>query len=152
MTAKQRSQLQAIENVLSAMVAELAPRVIMPNPEKQRLLGIADETMLVPVGSRRAITVCANTSGGWLIKEFETTTGALVPMWEESGDLTDDLVIAVVLGAAVGSLQEQIELDEPDKPELEPLHAVLKARHTQLIDQGLESFEFEADEPELAAS
>jgi hypothetical protein len=147
MTAKQRSQLQGIENVLSAMVAELQPRVIMPDASKQKALGIADETMLVPVGNRRAITANATPKGGWAIQEFDTSSGELVPIWKEDGELTDELVIAVVLGAAVGSLQEQIELGGDDAVMLSGVHAILTARHSQLIDQGLESFEFEADEP-----
>ena len=152
MTAKQRAQLQNIENILSAMVSELVPRVISPSAEKQKALGLADEAMLVPVGSRRAITASPLTNGGWSIQEFDTSSGGLVPIWKEDGDLADDLVIAVVLGAAVGSLQEQVELNGDDKAELEALHALLKARHTQLIEQGIESFEFEAADAQLVDS
>jgi hypothetical protein len=147
MTAKQREQLQGVENILSAMVAELQPRVILPSADKQLALGIAEETMLVPVGARRAITASPLEKGGWSIQEFDTSTGGLVPIWKEDGDLSDELVIAVVLGAAVGSLQEQVELGGEDKPALESLHTLLKARHTQLIENGLDSFEFEATEP-----
>ncbi len=143
MTANQRSQLRSIENTLSAMVAELQPRVILPDDEKQKALDIAEETMLVPVGRRRAITASPMGNGGWSVQEFDTSSGGLIPIWREDGELTESLLIAVVLGAAVGSLQEQIELDGDDRPALELLHALLKARHTQLIEQGLESFEFE---------
>lgn len=146
MTANQRSQLQSIENALSAMVAELQPRVIMPDADKQKALHLAEETMLVPVGARRAITASPMGKAGWSIQEFDTSSGALVPIWKEDGELTESLVIAVVLGAAIGSLQEQIERGGDDTATLEALHTVLKARHTQLIDQGLESFEFEAAE------
>ena len=140
MTAKQRAQLQKVENILSAMVAELQPRVIMPSADKQKALGLAEETMLVPVGSRRALTASPLDKGGWSIQEFDTSAGGLTPIWKEDGELPDDLVIAVVLGAAVGSLQEQIEAGDAT---LKALHTLLKARHTQLIDQGLDSFEFE---------
>ena len=146
MTAKQRRQLATVENILSAMVSELEPRVIMPSADKQKALGLAEETMLVPVGSRRALTASPLDKGGWSIQEFDTSAGGLTPIWKEDGELPDDLVIAVVLGAAVGSLQEQVELDGDDKAQLEALHVVLKARHTQLIEQGIESFEFEAAE------
>lgn len=152
MTARQRRQLQNVENILSAMAAELTPRVIMPSADKQRELGIADETMLVPVGTRRAITASPLEKGGWSIQEFDTSGGGLVPIWKEDGELPDDLVVAVVLGAAVGSLQEQVELNGDDVVELTLLHTTLKARHTQLIEFGLDSFEFEAAEPELVDS
>jgi hypothetical protein len=152
MTAKQRRQLQNVENILSAMVAELQPRVIMPAADKQKALGLAEETMLVPVGKGRALTASPLDKGGWSIQEFDTSSGGLVPIWKEDGDLPDDLVIAVVLGAAVGSLQEQVEQGGDDKAELEALHAVLKARHTQLVEQGIESFEFEAAETLLVDS
>lgn len=131
------------------MVAELEPRVILPSEEKQKALGIAEETMLIPVGGRRAITACATLTGDWSITEFDTTSGELVPLWQEKGELANDLVIAVVLGAAVGSLQEQLELTGADAVTTEQRetltfqHAVLKARHTQLVEQGLDSFEFE---------
>ncbi len=131
------------------MVAELEPRVILPSAEKQKALGIAEETMLIPVGPRRAITACATASGEWSITEFDTSSGDLVPLWQEKGELDEGLVIAVVLGAAVGSLQEQLELTGADavaaeqREQLTFQHAVLKARHTQLVEQGLDSFEFE---------
>jgi hypothetical protein len=105
--------------------------------------------MLVPVGTGRAITASPMGSAGWSIQEFDTSSGALVPIWKEDGELTESLVIAVVLGAAVGSLQEQIEQGGDDAAALSGLHALLKARHTQLIEQGLDSFEFEAAEPAL---
>lgn len=146
MTAKQRAQLQKVENILSAMVAELVPRVIMPSAEKQKALHLAEETMLIPVGSGRAITVSPQNNGKWSITEFDTSSGGLAPIWEESAELTDDLVIAVVLGAVVGSLQEQIEADADDMAALESLHQLLAARQTQLIEEGLDSFEFEAAE------
>ena len=146
MTANQRSQLRSIENTLSAMVAELQPRVILPDADKQNALGLAEETMLVPVGARRAITASPMGMGEWSIQEFDTSGGALVPMWKEEGELTESLLIAAVLGAAVGSLQEQIEQGVDDRLAFQALHALLKARHTQLIDQGLESFEFETTE------
>ncbi len=141
MTANQRSQLRSIEDRLSAMVAELQPRVILPDADKQKELNLAEETMLVPVGARRAITASPMGAAGGSVQEFDTSSGALVPIWKEDGELTESLVIAVVLGAAVGSLQEQIEQGDAA---LTPLHALLKARHTQLIDHGLESFEFES--------
>ncbi len=124
------------------MVSELQPRVILPDADKQKELNLAEETMLVPVGARRAITASPMGAAGWSVQEFDTSSGALVPIWKEDGELTESLVIAVVLGAAVGSLQEQIE-QGGDTASLEALHALLKARHTQLIDHGLESFEFE---------
>ena len=140
MTANQRSQLRSIENTLSAMVAELQPRVILPDADKQKELGLAEETMLVPVGARRAITASPMGNAGWSIQEFDTSAGTLIPIWKEDGELTESLVISVVLGAAVGSLQEQIEAGDTA---LKAVHALLKARHAQLIDQGLDSFEFE---------
>lgn len=146
MTANQRSQLRSVENTLSAMVAELQPRVILPDAEKQSALGLAEETMLVPVGARRAITASPMGKGEWSIQEFDTSGGSLVPIWKEEGELTESLLIAAVLGAAVGSLQEQIELGVDGQPAFEALHALLKARHTQLIDEGLGSFEFETTE------
>lgn len=152
MTAKQRAQLQKVENILSAMVAELQPRVIMPSADKQKALHLAEETMLIPVGSGRAITVSPQSNGNWSITEFDTSSGGLEPIWEESAELSDELVIAVVLGAAVGSLQEQVEVGGEDRAALESLHFVLKARHTQLIEQGIESFEFEAADAQLVDS
>lgn len=131
------------------MVAELEPRVILPSAEKQKALGIAEETMLIPVGARRAITACPTATGDWAITEYDTSSGDLVPLWQEKGALDEGLVIAVVLGAAVGSLQEQLELSGAEaitgeqREQLTFQHAVLKARHTQLVEQGLDSFEFE---------
>ena len=129
------------------MVAELNPRVIMPDEDKQKALGIAEETMLVPIGTGRALTASATENGGWTIKEFETGTGQLVQIWEETGGFSDELVVNVFLGAAVRSLREQIDLNLDYKGTLVGLHTLLKARWDQFVEQGPESFEYESAGP-----
>ena len=149
MTASQRRQLQGLEEIVTAMVAELSPRVILPTTEKQEELGIAEETMLIPVAKRRAITLNANLEGGWSVKEFDTSAGTLVPVWARETERSGDVVIEVVLAAAVNSLKEQlavvgdaaVAVDE--RPQLKAMLKVLEDRHATLVKDGLASFEFE---------
>ena len=155
MTASQRRQLQSLEEIVTAMVSELSPRVIMPTPEKQEELGIAEETMLIPVAKRRAITLNANLEGGWSVKEFDTTAGTLIPVWARETERPGDVVIEVVLAAAVKSLRDQLAVvgDEAvavdERPQLKALLKLLEDRHATLLKDGLASFEFEqvVDEP-----
>ena len=149
MTASQRRQLQSLEEIVTAMVAELSPRVIMPTPEKQEELGIAEETMLIPVAKRRAITLNANLEGGWSVKEFDTTAGTLIPVWARETERPGDVVIEVVLAAAIKSLGDQLAVVGDDavavgeRPQLKALLKLLEDRHATLLKDGLASFEFE---------
>lgn len=149
MTASQKRQLQNLEELLSAMVAELSPRVILPTAEKQAELGIAEETMLIPVAKRRAITLNATLEGGWAVKEFDTSTGSLIPVWEHETERGGDVVIEVVLASAVKSLKSQLAasgadaVDTEERPQLAQVLSVLESRHATLLADGLESFEFE---------
>ena len=149
MTAKQSRQLQAVEEIVSAMVSELSPRVILPSEEKQAELGIAEETMLIPVGNRRAITLNATLDGGWSIKEFDTSTGALVPLSTQEVGFGGDLVVAALLAATIKSLQEQLAAAGADavtageRGQLTPVYKLLQSRYATLLADGLESFEFE---------
>lgn len=157
MNAKQKHQLQGVEEILLAMVAELSPRVIQLAADKQAELALSEENFLIPIGQRRAITVSALENGHWLVKEFDTSAGTLIPVWEESGELTYALVVSVVLGACVGSLEEQLAftgaaaVPAEQRPPMEQVLALLRSRHTTLLEQGLESFEFEPILPELIA-
>jgi hypothetical protein len=149
MTAKQSRQLQAVEEIVSAMVAELSPRVIQPSEEKQAELGIAEETMLVPVGNRRAITLNATLDGGWSIKEFDTSAGTLVPVASEEIAFGGDRIIEAVLAATITSLQAQLAASGTDavpadeRGQLTAVFKLLQSRHATLLADGLESFEFE---------
>ena len=140
------------------MVAELSPRVIMPTPEKQEELGIAEETMLIPVAKRRAITLNANLEGGWSVKEFDTTAGTLIPVWARETERPGDVVIEVVLAAAIKSLGDQLAVVGDDavavgeRPQLKALLKLLEDRHATLLKDGLASFEFEPIVPELIAN
>ena len=148
MTAKQKRLLQGVEEIVGAMVAELNPRVIVASEEKQAELGIAEETMLIPVGPRRVITLCATEAGDWSLKEFDTNTGSLVQVREEVGDLGNNLVGAV-LGAVVTSLQWQLALRGADsvtteaRIEIKRNLAELEPRQARLAKEGIGSFEFE---------
>jgi hypothetical protein len=158
MDAKQKHQLQGVEEILLAMVAELSPRVIQLTAEKQAELGISEESFLIPIGLRRAITVSTMANGHWLVKEFDTSASTLVPVWEESGDLGYGLLVSVVLGAAIGSLEEQLAfigsdtVPQEERGQMEQMLALLRARHTTLLEEGIESFEFEPILPELISN
>ena len=149
MTAKQRIQLRSVEAQATAMLAELDPRVILPSAEKQAELGIAEETLLIPVGPYRAITMNAKTAGGWAIKVFDTSSGNLVPVWEETKELSDDQAISVALGAAIVSLRAQLAftgadtLPDDQSAVMKAQLAILQPRHAQLVNRGIDSFEFE---------
>ena len=157
MTSLQKRQLQSLEDLVSAMVAELSPRVILPTVDKQEELGIAEETMLIPVAKRRAITLNANADGSWAVKEFDTSSGALIPLWEQDKAVSGEVIIEVVLAAAVKSLAEQLGATDAvaadERPQLAHILRLLQARHATLLADGLESFEFEpildVAEPEL---
>ena len=150
MSAKQRLQLQRVEAQATALMAELDPRVILPAADKQVELGIAEETLLIPVGPRRAITMSAKEDGGWAIKEFDTSTGNLVPVWEETKELNDEKAISSALGAALVSLRSQLAFTGADAlPDDQAIVmnaqlGFLEPRHAQLTKRGLGSFEFEA--------
>ena len=149
MSAKQRLQLQRVEAQATALMAELDPRVILPAADKQAELGIAEETLLIPVGPRRAITMSAKEDGGWAIKEFDTSTGNLVPIWEDAKDLNDEKAITSALGAALVSLKAQLAFTGADAlPDdqavvMNAQLSFLEPRHAQLTKRGLDSFEFE---------
>ena len=149
MSAKQRRQLQNVEAQATALMAELDPRVILPSADKQQELGIAEETLLIPVGPRRAITMSAKLDGGWAIQEFDTSSGNLVPVWQEAKDLTDEKAISSALGAAIVSLKAQLASTGAEAPPEDQAAvmtaqlALLQPRHAQLTSKGLGSFEFE---------
>ena len=148
MTALQKRQLQNLEELVSAMVAELSPRVILPTEDKQAELGIAEETMLIPVAKRRAITLNANLDGGWSVKEFDTSAGTLIPVWEHESEVGGEQIIEVVLAAVVKSCKEQLDAQGADalvgdeRKHLEEIFQLLSNRHKTLLTEGLESFEF----------
>ena len=108
MSTRQRKQLQRVIPAIGALLPELDPRVIEPSAEKQKELGIAEETLLLRIGPHRVISVSATESGAWSIKEFDAKSGDLVPIWEETGELSDSELGPMLLGAAVGSLEEQL--------------------------------------------
>lgn len=146
MTAKQRLQLQRVEAKATALMAELDPRVILPAADKQAELGIAEETLLIPVGPRRAVTMSANNDGGWAIIEFDTSSGNLVPVWNDSKADTDEKAIASALGASIDSLKTQLadEVPEDQAQVMQAQLAILEPRFAQLKSKGLDSFEFES--------
>ncbi len=108
MSTRQRKQLQRVIPAIAELLPELDPRVIEPSADKQKELGIAEETLLLRVGAHRVISVSATETGGWSIKEFTAKSGDLVPIWDETGDLADEALGPILLGAAVGSLEEQL--------------------------------------------
>lgn len=134
MSVRQRRQLHRVVDPVSQLLPELSPRVIEPAADKQRELGIADETLLVRVGTNRVITVSATESGEWTIQEFDTITGDLVPVWSETAPLDDSMVPGMVLSAAIGSLEEQLawtgekELHPDVRPVLSKQLALLRQR------------------------
>ena len=108
MSTSQREQLQRVVPAIAALLPELDPRVIEPSDDKQKELGIAEETLLLRVGAHRVMSVSATESGGWSIQEFTAKSGDLVPMWEETGDFPDDVLGPVLVGFAVRSLEQQL--------------------------------------------
>ena len=140
MSARQRKQLQRVSDDVSSLVPELSPRIIEPSAEVQRSLGIADETLMLRVGTHRVITLSAAENGDWSIHEFDAVTGDLVPVWGETGPLDDDQLGPIILGSAIGSLTEQLsytgdnEVHEDIRPGLEAQLEVLKVRSEALAD------------------
>lgn len=136
MSVRQRRQLHRVVDPVSRLVPELSPRIIEPAADKQRELGIADETLLVRVGTNRVITVSATEKGDWTIQEFDSITGDLVPVWSETAEVPDEMIPGMVLAAAIGSLEEQlawtgdIEVHEDMRPVLSKQLTVLRQRLT----------------------
>ena len=134
MSVRQRRQLHRVVDSVSRLVPELTPRIIEPAADKQRALGIADETLLVRVGTNRVITVSATESGAWSIQEFDSITGDLVPVWSETAGVDDEYIPGMVLAAAVGSLEEQLawtgdtEVHEDMRPVLSNQLVLLRQR------------------------
>lgn len=111
MSLRQRRQLNRVVDSVSRLVLELSPRIIEPAADKQRELGIAEQTLLVRVGTHRMIALSPTESGQWTIQELDSQTGDLVLLWGETGDLEDDQLGPIVLSAAIGSIEEQLALD-----------------------------------------
>jgi hypothetical protein len=134
MSVRQRRQLHRVVDSVSRLVPELSPRIIEPAADKQKALGIADETLLVRVGTNRVITLSATEKGEWTIQEFDSITGDLVPVWSETADVDDSVIPTMVLAAAVGSLEEQLgwtgetEVHPDMRPILSNQLAVLRQR------------------------
>lgn len=136
MSVRQRRQLHRVVDPVSLLVPELSPRIIEPAAEKQVELGIAEETLLVRVGTNRVITVSATESGEWNLQEFDSITGDLVPVWSETAALDDSQVPAMVLAAAIGSIEEQLawkgeqEVHEDIRPVLTKQLTLLRQRYS----------------------
>jgi len=155
MSVRQRRQLHRVVDSVSRLVPELSPRIIEPAPDKQRALGIADETLLVRVGTNRVITLSATEKGEWTIQEFDSITGDLVPVWSETAEVDDSVIPTMILAAAVGSLEEQLawtgetEVHEDVRPVLSNQLAVLRQRMSMstgeisIADSDVASLEFE---------
>jgi len=155
MSVRQRRQLHRVVDSVSQLVPELSPRIIEPAADKQKALGIADETLLVRVGTNRVITVSATEKGEWTIQEFDSITGDLVPVWSETAELDDYQVPGMVLSAAVGSLEEQLAwtgdhaVHEDVRPVLSKQLALLRQRLSStngeiaITDSEAASLEFE---------
>ena len=155
MSVRQRRQLHRVVDSVSRLVPELSPRIIEPAADKQKALGIADETLLVRVGTNRVITVSATEKGDWTIQEFDSITGDLVPVWSETAAVDDEQIPGMVLAAAVGSLEEQLawtgetEVHQDMRPVLSTQLAVLRQRlsmatgEISIADSESASLEFE---------
>ena len=115
------------------LVVELNPHTISPSPEKQRELGVADETLLVRVGPHRALTLHATESGAWAITEFDFLDGNLTPMRVSVTDLADEHVAGAVLSAAIASIDEQLSWTD-DKRVHDELRPAL-GRHASILRQ-----------------
>jgi len=134
MSVRQRRQLNRVVDSVMRLMPELSPRIIEPAADKQRELNIAEQTLLVRVGTHRMIALSPTESGQWTIQELDSLTGDLVVIWGETGDLEDDQLGPIVLSAAVGSLEEQlamsgeIEVHEDMRPILTNQLTILRQR------------------------
>ena len=134
MSVRQRRQLNRVVDSVSRLVPELSPRIIEPAADKQRELGVAEQMLLIRVGTHRMIALSPQESGNWTIMELDSQTGDLVLLWGETGPLDDDQLGPIILSAAVGSLEEQLALDgeiqvhEDMRPVLTAQVVVLKQR------------------------
>jgi len=134
MSVRQRRQLNRVVDSVSRLVPELSPRVIEPDEDKQRELGIAEQMLLIRVGTHRMIALSPQESGNWTIMELDSQTGDLVLLWGETGPLDDDQLGPIILSAAIGSLEEQLAMDgeiqvhEDMRPVLTAQVAVLQQR------------------------
>ena len=108
MNAGQRRQLSTVGALVFRQLAELSPRVIEPSKEKQQALGVAGATMLFRVGSYRVITVFPIEQNSWNIKEFDSESGDLVRLSDETAPVLEAEVPAWVLRATIASIDSQL--------------------------------------------
>jgi len=108
MNAGQRRQLSTVGALVFAQLGELSPRVIEPSKEKQKELGVADATMLFRVGSFRVITVFPIETNSWNLKEFDSESGELVRLSDETAPVLEAEVPAWVLRAVIASIESQL--------------------------------------------
>ena len=108
MSAGQRRQLNKVATPITALLAELDPHIIDPSKEKQKALGIAEATMLLRIGIYRVISVYAVDRDTWNLKEFDSESGALVQLSDETARIADSAVPLWVLKSTVASIEDQL--------------------------------------------
>lgn len=108
MNAGQRRQLNNVVLPVHDVVAEFTPRIIEPSKEKQKALGVADYTLLFRVGAYRVLTLFPVDRDTWSFKEFDSESGELVLLHDETTKVPESDVASRVLSATITSIQDQL--------------------------------------------
>jgi hypothetical protein len=108
MNAGQRRQLSAFSATAQTAIIELTPRIIEPSKEVQKSLGLPEVAMLFQIGSYRAVAVYPTARNFWAIKEFDGSSGTLVPLRETGATVLPENAATWLILTALDSMDDQI--------------------------------------------
>jgi hypothetical protein len=108
MSAGQRRLLDKVATPVFDAIAELSPRILDLSKDKARALSVAETTMLFQVGAYRAISVFPVNKAIWTVKEFDSESGELSLLREETSKVPEPELPVWVLRATIASIQDQL--------------------------------------------
>ena len=139
MNAGQRRLLSAFSATAQTAIIELTPRIIEPSKEVQKNLNIPEVAMLFQIGNYRAVAVYPAERDFWAVKEFDSSTGTLVPLRETGVTVPPQNAAKWLILTAMDSMDDQLaryQVDCVPEPEHEKSRLTID-RHRAVLEQRL---------------
>jgi hypothetical protein len=139
MNAGQRRLLSAFSATAQTAIVELTPRIIEPSKQVQKDLNLPDVAMLFQIGSYRAVAVYPAERDFWAIKEFDGSSGALVPLRETGVTVLPENAAKWLIHTAMDSMDDQLaryQVEGVPDPDHEASRVII-ARQRVVLEQRL---------------
>ncbi|MGV8969431.1 MAG: hypothetical protein ACOH1J_03175 [Microbacteriaceae bacterium] len=139
MNAGQRRLLSAFTATAQSVILELTPRIIEPSKEIQKTLNLPEVAMLFQIGSYRAVAVYPAERDFWAVKEFNSSSGSLVPLRETGVTVAPNNAAKWLILTAMDSMDDQLaryQTEGVPDPEHEKSRLTI-ARHRAVLEQRL---------------